>query len=226
MDRCYLNIIFPFDQTSAQEYQVKDDGFWWTNGLAEIAQRSWSHRIVWVRMDHTDHLILPKCQNHRCLYLDQDVPSPISKRLEGLLAWNISHDFAWRKWQLGLCPGEAISYSIHPIPWACIPKLQRLPIPGKPEAMLHSLLLHPNQAPGWLEGWKSHQKSQRVFNLTHKVSTCLDPPCSWNFHRLNTIGTRNGSSVCSFLFLFCPSLFPFLPLILFLEFWATKIRWA
>lgn len=161
MDRCYLNIVFPFDQTSAQKYQVKDDGSWWTNGLAEIAHRSWSLRMVWVRMDYTDHLILPRCQNHRCLYLDQDVPSPISERLEGLLAWNISHDFAWKKRQLGLCPGEAISYSIHPIPWTCIPALQRLPIPGKPEAMLHSLPLHLSLSPEWPEGWKSHQDPEK-----------------------------------------------------------------
>lgn len=163
MDRCYLNIVFPFNQTIVQEYQVKDDRPWWTNSLAETPHRSWSHRMVWVRMDHTDHLIPPRCQNHRCLYLDQDVPSPISERLEGLLAWNISHDFAWRKGQLVLCPGEAISYSIHPIPWTCMQTFQRLPIPGKPgsETTLHSLPQHPNLAPQWPDGWKSHQDPEK-----------------------------------------------------------------
>lgn len=169
MDGCYLNILFPFDQTIAQEYQVKDDRPWWTNGLPETAQRSWSHRMVWVRMDHTDNLIPPRCQNHRCLYLDQDVPSPISERMEGLLAWTISLDFAWRKGQLGLCLIEVISYSIHPILWTSIQTLQWLPIPGKPEAMLHTLPLHPSLSPEWPHGWKSHrdpEKTKRIWCVT------------------------------------------------------------
>uniref|UniRef100_A0A8C0VHM6 Uncharacterized protein n=1 Tax=Cyanistes caeruleus TaxID=156563 RepID=A0A8C0VHM6_CYACU len=102
---------------------------------------------------------------------------------------------------------ERIAVSRPTPPQACIPVLHWLPIPGTPEAMLHTC---PILAPEWPDDQKSQLgegSRKAVGYLSQDMQIACSDPASWNFYQLNTAATRSGSSYLLFSGPFCLSAF-------------------